>query len=262
MVKDLFKSVRNNVSIGVILVTPLVATILVFNFLFNLTTAWLPVAAFPRLAEIWNGYLLRLLTLGAILVALFLVGVLARNFFGRKLYNLGDRILTRIPLVRSIYNAVRKLSEALVTQRKTLFKEVVLIEYPRKGVYSMAFVTARTSPEMTAIVQAHSGRDEPCVNLFLATTPNPTSGFLLLAPRSEVINLDISVGDAMTFLMSAGAVPPTGNGAGGRLSLLDRIEELLSAEPSKPGSGNRRRGRRPDGAPPARDGAPSPRGES
>ena len=149
-----------------------------------------------------------------------------RNLFGRRLYNLSDKIMTKIPFMKGIYVSVRQISQSLFTQRKSLFKEVVLVEYPRKGLYSLAFVTAIAPESVSKIIRGrHRGKDE-CISLFISTTPNPTSGVFILVPRSEVTPLDIPVSDALTFIMSAGAVAPGEEGPHSP-TLLDKLEEWL-----------------------------------
>lgn len=233
MFKSVLKALRNNTLVGIMLVTPAIATVLVVNFLFRLATAWLPETAFPELAHIWNGYFLRLMTLVAVLVALFMTGLLARNFIGRRVYGVGDYLMARIPLVKRIYLAVQKISEAVLTQRKSMFQEVVLVEYPRKGVYSLAFVTAEVGPEIAGPIVQERQPGEPCVNLFIATSPNPTSGLMIMVPRSQIHPLDISVTDALTFIMSAGTVQP-GTGVKPAATLLERLDAWLSDSPPTP----------------------------
>jgi uncharacterized membrane protein len=128
-------------------------------------------------------------------------------------------------VIKGIYVSVRQISESLFTQRKTLFKEVVLIEYPRKGLYSLAFITARLP---AALRRSMPGvpEGEECVSLFIPTTPNPTSGVLILLPRSETTPLNLPVSDALSFVMSAGAFSSGENGAPGP-TLLDKLEAWL-----------------------------------
>ena len=225
MFKAVTKSFRSNVLVGLFLTVPVVVTLWIFNLLFRLATNWLPQDFFPGLRTIGHGYLLRLLTLVAVLLFFCIVGVLTRNLLGRRLYQLGDRLLASIPILRNIYVSVRQISESLFTQRKTLFKEVVLLEYPRKGLFSIAFVTAEVPRKLASHVAP--GRDDrSCVSLFIPTTPNPTSGVLILVPRAEVVPLNIPVTDALTFVMSAGAVAPGEQGQAHPL-LLDRLEAWL-----------------------------------
>jgi len=236
MIKNVLKALRANILIGFFLTIPIVATILIFNFLFKLATDWLPKGHIPEyVVNYGKGYPLRVATLIAVLAALYLVGFLARCLIGRKLYQLGDRFITHIPVVKNIYIAIRQVSEALFTQRKTLFKEVVLIQYPRKGLYSLAFVTA----EVPALLSIHMQSDSSdCISLFIPTTPNPTSGLIILVPRSETILLEISVTAALTYVMSAGAVRP-GSEQTDTSTMLDRLELWLkqgeeSGDPPSP----------------------------
>jgi len=223
--KKFMAALRANVLVGLFLTVPVVATVLIFNFLLKMTTNWLPAGAFPALREIWHGYLLRAITILAIILFLYLVGLLTRNYFGRRLYQFGDKVLARIPVIRGIYLSVRQISESLFTQRKTLFKEVVLIQYPRKGLYSLAFVTAIVPPNIGHHIAGKSHADS-CISLFVPTTPNPTSGILILMPKAEVVPLDIPVTDALTFVMSAGAVSP-GEEGDHPPTLLDKLEGWL-----------------------------------
>jgi len=225
MLRRFTAATRANILMGMFLTIPVAGTILIFNFLFKLATGWFPAGAFPALKEVWHGYLLRILTLLAVIVFFYLVGLLTRNYFGKRLYQFGDRLLEKAPVIRGIYVSVRQISESLFTQRKTLFKEVVLVEYPRKGLHSIAFVTAGVPPSISRHIAAGAG-EEPCVSLFIPTTPNPTSGILVLVPRSSVVPLKMPVADALTFVMSAGAVEP-GSEDDQRPTLLDKLEAWL-----------------------------------
>lgn len=225
--REFIKSIRANVLVGIMLTVPIVVTALVIDFLFRLATNWLPDQAFPKLQLIGSGYPLRLLTLIAILAFFYVIGLLTRNFLGRRLYALSDNILGRIPVIRSIYIAVRQISASLFTQRKTLFKEVVLVQYPRRGLFSLAFITAVAPPAITRKMNEQVETGDDCVSLFIATTPNPTSGVFILVPRSEIIPLNLPVSDALTFIMSAGAVKPGEEGGSGP-TLLDKLESWLT----------------------------------
>jgi len=231
--KRLLKGIRANILVGFFLTVPVLATVFIFRFLLKLATDWPPDWWFPEwLREAGKGYPLRVLVLILIIIAFYLIGLLTRNFFGRWLYRVGEKILISIPFVKGIYLPVRQISESLFTQRKTLFKEVVLIQYPRKGLYSIAFVTA-TVPGPVA--EDMGKKKEPCVSLFIPTTPNPTSGLLILVPRSETIPLSMPVAEALTFVMSAGAVRPDRPGDD-RPTLLDKLESWLKHD-EEPGPG-------------------------
>lgn len=232
------RSIRNNTIVGIILVTPVVATILIFKFLFGLTTNWMAeFGVFEKWRGTWRELPLRIGILVVILMAMYLVGVLVRNILGRRLYQLSDKILTGLPFINGIYVAVRQISEALFTQRNTLFKKVVILEYPRPGIFSVAFVTS-SLPRGTTKIMLGPDSNEPCVSLFVPTTPNPTSGVLILAPESQVIPVDMPVSDALTFVMSAGAVSPGDDpiGHSNRPTLLDKLEAWIRHE--EQGAGN------------------------
>jgi uncharacterized membrane protein len=140
-------------------------------------------------------------TFGVILAS----GVFVRHFFGAQLVRLSERLLARVPVARSIYAAVKQLVEAIFrTNSASTFNRVVIIEYPRKGVFALAFTTGDTEGPA---VDALPGHD--LVNCFVPTTPNPTSGFYLMLDRSEVRDIQISVEEAFKVIMSAGLVTPS-----------------------------------------------------
>ncbi|MFN2168992.1 MAG: DUF502 domain-containing protein [Anaerolineae bacterium] len=226
MLVKLSRRIRANILVGFFLTVPIVATVLIFHFLFGLATGWLPEAVLPAFQTTWYGKVaLRIITLLAILAVLGFIGLLTRNIMGRRMFQLGDAVLQRIPLIKGIYVSVRQISESLFTQRKTLFKEVVMVEYPRQGLHSLAFVTARVPSQVAARLRGRKGNEE-CVSLFIPTTPNPTSGVLILLPRSQTIPLDLPVSEGLTFIMSAGAVVPGDKGVPAP-TLLDKLEAWL-----------------------------------
>ena len=143
--------------------------------------------------------------LGFLIVVTFVLmtGMLARNILGRQFLNLGERILSAIPLFNRIYGGLRQIIDVMAASQHGIFRRVVLIEYPRAGMYSLAFHTSEPPGE---VVRA-TGCQE-LVNVFLPTTPNPTSGFFLIVPRKDVIELNMTVEDALKQIISAGAVNP------------------------------------------------------
>lgn len=139
----------------------------------------------------------------ATLLIIQIVGMFSANLFGKSIVRAYENILDRIPLVRAVYNVVKQLIEAfsqLFTDDSERFSRVVLIEYPRKGIYSLGFVTGKNGGKIQAAV------DKPLLNVFVPTTPNPTSGFYLMLPEDEVVNIEISVEQAFKLLISAGMV--------------------------------------------------------
>lgn len=134
---------------------------------------------------------------------IIVLGVIARHFFGTEFQRAWERLLSQVPVARSIYAGVKQLLEAIFSnQEGQRFNRVVMIEYPRRRVYALAFVTGEAGGEL------QSKLDSRMINCFLPTTPNPTSGFYLLVPEEDIINLDLSVEDAFKIVMSAGLVTP------------------------------------------------------
>jgi uncharacterized membrane protein len=147
----------------------------------------------------------RIPLVGAVFTLLFilLLGVIARHFFGMEAVRLGERLLARVPIARSIYNGVKQLVEAIfLSPSRQGFRRVVLIEYPRKGIYAIAFTTG---PARGIVQDATPGT---MINCFVPTTPNPTSGFYLLVPERELIAVDMTVEEAFKLVMSGGLVVP------------------------------------------------------
>ena len=137
----------------------------------------------------------------SVLIILF-TGMIAANLLGGKLVALWESILARIPLVRSIYSAVKQLTETLFSPSGQSFRKVLLVEYPRKGAWTLAFQTGTDAGE----AQQKTGED--IINIYVPTTPNPTSGFFLMIPRRDVIELDMSVYEGLRMIISMGVVVP------------------------------------------------------
>ena len=136
------------------------------------------------------------------LILIFIVGLVTKSYLGKKAVVLGEKLVGKIPLARGIYNALKQLVDALLSDKGQSFKKAVLIEYPRKGLYSIAFVTGESRGE----VQLRTS--QKCVNLFVPTTPNPTSGFYIMVPETDMVNLDMTVEEAFTLIVSGGIVAP------------------------------------------------------
>jgi uncharacterized membrane protein len=136
------------------------------------------------------------------LAVVFLTGVLVANLFGRSLVNLWERLLARIPMVRSIYSGAKQLAETLFADSGQSFRKVLLVEFPRKGMWTLAFQTGTDAGE----AQRKTGRD--VINVYVPTTPNPTGGYFVMVPREDVQELEMSVDEGLKMLMSMGAVVP------------------------------------------------------
>ncbi|HEX2138660.1 MAG TPA: DUF502 domain-containing protein [Woeseiaceae bacterium] len=152
--------------------------------------------------EQWLGFAIP--GLGIILTFLLLLGtgLFAANFVGRSMVGIWESLLERIPIVRSIYSGAKNFAEIVLSDSNQSFKKVLLIEYPRKGIYTLAFKSGSNLGE----VQERTGEDVVCV--FVPTTPNPTSGFIIMVPKDEIIELDMEVDAAVKMIVSLGVVVP------------------------------------------------------
>lgn len=163
----------------------------------------------------------------ALVLAVFLIGVvglLARNYFGKRVIEWADATLLRIPLLNKIYGATKQVNDAFSSGNKTAFRTVVLVEYPRPGVYAVGFITSEPNDE----IQAKTKEKVVCV--FVPTTPNPTGGFLLLLPEDQVVKLDMSVADGIKYIISLGAINPD-SGTAPRRELKPVASDLTTARP-------------------------------
>ncbi|NQV56018.1 MAG: DUF502 domain-containing protein [Rhodospirillales bacterium] len=137
-----------------------------------------------------------------VLIVLTLIGALTAGLIGRWVIRTGERVLNRMPVVRSIYSATKQIFESVLAQQSSAFRDAVLIEYPRRGIWAIGFITGVTKGEVQNLTE------DETVNVFLPTTPNPTSGFLLFVPRQDVVHLDMSVEEAIKMVISGGIVTP------------------------------------------------------
>ena len=174
---------------GLLVVVPISVTIYILVFLIELLNNLLPFSFLPY----GTGLVLTL-------ILITLVGFMTSNLLGKRLIDMGERFITKIPLVKNVYVAVKQISDAMLTSTRKSYRRVVLIEYPRKGIYTLAFVTGIAKGEVQEKTQTK------VINLFVPTTPNPTSGFYLMVPETDVLNLNMSVEDAFKLLISGGMV--------------------------------------------------------
>ncbi len=165
-----------------------------------------------------------------LIVAIFLltiVGFLTANFAGRSLLAFGESLVGRMPLVRNLYNGLKQIFQTILDQRGKTFNKAALVEYPRRGLWAIVFISTETKGE---VARKLADKTET-VSVFLPTTPNPTSGFLLFVPKEDVIELDMSVEDAAKLVISAGLVNP---------DYPDMLEDLMQNKPGKKlGAGNK-----------------------
>ncbi|MBU2982367.1 DUF502 domain-containing protein [Lentibacter algarum] len=217
----LFSNLRSSFLTGLIVIAPIAFTIwLLWSFIGWVDGFVLPFV--PRSyqpEELLNRWLGRdrnteewiVVNIRGVGVVVFLtftifVGYLAKGLMGRSLLAYAETLLERVPVVRTIYNAVKQIAETVFTQSERSFEKACLIEYPRKGIWAIGFISTTAKGEIKA--KAHTGGE--LMSIFLPTTPNPTSGFLLFLPKSDVIELDMTVEDAAKLVISAGLVYPNG----------------------------------------------------
>ncbi|MGL5742346.1 MAG: DUF502 domain-containing protein [Legionella sp.] len=196
------KSLRSYLLAGLVVWLPILITIAVLRFIIDLldnTLALIPKAYQP---EQLIGHYIPGFGVILSLALLLITGVIATNYLGQRLVGLGESILSRIPLVRSIYKTVKQVINAVLSTNSEAFRKVVLVEYPRKGLWSIAFQTGTPNPEIN-----NKTKDE-MISVFIPTTPNPTSGFLMMVPKRDVIELDMSIDEALKFIISLGVMPP------------------------------------------------------
>lgn len=188
---------------GLLLWLPIWVTLLVVKFLVDILGNTMLLLPAPYRPDNWFGIHVPGLGVLITLLVIFVTGVVAANFMGRSLVRGWDSFIDRIPLVRSVYNSVKQVSETLFTPGGQSFRKVLLVEYPRKGLWTLAFQTGDSTPEVDKALETAD-----MVSLFVPTTPNPTSGFLMMAARKDVIEMDMSVEQALKFVISLGVVQP------------------------------------------------------
>ena len=194
--------IKRYLAAGLLVWVPLGVTFLTLRFLVNVMDQSLLLVPGPLRPENLVGF--RIPGLGVILtfVLLFATGALALNFFGKQLIEGWERVVARIPLVSWVYSGVKQVAETLLSPQAEAFRKVLLLEYPRPGIWSLGFQTAATLDE----VQARTAKEVICV--FVPTTPNPTSGFIMLVPKEDVVELDMTVDEALRMVISLGVVVP------------------------------------------------------
>ena len=207
MLQRLKQDLKNDLIAGLLVVIPLATTIWLSIYL----AKW-AIDLFTRIPKQinpfdgLNPFLTNILNfsvgLAVPLLTILIIGLMARNIVGRWLLDFGEQFLQAIPLAGSVYKTLKQILETLLGDSKTKFRRVVIVEYPRKGVWTMGFVTGKVSPQL----QTHLTQE--AISVFIPTTPNPTSGWYAIIPQSEAIDIDISIEDAFKILISGGIVSP------------------------------------------------------
>lgn len=194
-------SVRRYLVAGILVWLPILATLWVLGFLLHLmdlTLVLLPPAYRPQALV---GFSLPGLGLVLALIVLFLTGLLATNLIGRRLIVWGEELVNRIPVVRTVYGGVKSFAESVLSQSNS-FRKVVMVEYPRAGAWSIGFLTAEDVPEVSEKM------GEPHAAVYISSALNATAGYLVIVPRSQVVELDMSVDAAMKMIITCGVVVP------------------------------------------------------
>ncbi len=142
-------------------------------------------------------------------VLIFICGLVTTSYFGNRLIGFGERIVGKIPIVRSIYQAIKRIADSFFMDKAHSFKKVVIVEYPRRGIYSIGFITGTPNGEIQQQLRAN----QPCVGIYIPCALTPTTGVFVLVPRDELIEINMTVEEAFTLIISAGIVTPLEQGA-------------------------------------------------
>lgn len=200
---SLFHRLRNYFITGLVVASPIGITLYIgwwfIDFVDGNIKPLIPAAYNP---ETYLPFSIPGLGLIGLTVFLIVLGALTANLFGRALIRFGERIVDRMPIVRSVYGTLKQIFETVVSQDSKSFSDVVLVEYPRAGIWAIAFVSGENKSEIQGRI------DDEVVNIFLPTTPNPTSGFLLFVPKKDLIYLDMTPDQGAKYVISAGLVSP------------------------------------------------------
>ncbi|CAI8268570.1 MAG: Uncharacterised protein [Opitutia bacterium UBA7350] len=208
--KETFRSTRNAFLTGIFVILPLSVTVFVINLLLDRVGTPASSFFFFYLDPVWREMpivklSLEVLSLFVVLMLITLLGYGSRFVIGRLLLSSFERILGSLPFINTVYRTVKQIVDTFGEQKKAVFQEVVLLEYPRKKSYVLGFLTSKASGETQSVT------GEEIVNIFVPTTPNPTSGFLLMLPEEDITRLDMSIAEGIKLIISGGAVVPKHN---------------------------------------------------
>jgi uncharacterized membrane protein len=199
--QELLKHARRSFLAGLLVITPLTGSIAILVWLFNTFTDFLLVLP-EFLSQKTLGIHHRLVALVLFVLLVTLLGWVTRLVAGKRMITIAEKFIERVPLLSKIYLFIKQVSDTMLGRQKTVFERVVMVEYPRYGVYTLGFVTNEEGGE----AQVRTNGD--VINVFFPTTPNPTSGWLALVPREQVIDMEMSVSDGMKMIISGGSVVP------------------------------------------------------
>lgn len=194
----MFKFLQRYFLTGMLAITPLAITAwILWRFYDLISDNMRPLLhKIPALRDAYPEFFLTIIGVAVFILLITLIGMFTRNLIGMAFFRLIERIIIKIPVVKSVFSATKQIAQVFLQDRRSAFKRVVIFQYPRPGLFSLGFVT-------------RDEKEDHLVNVFLPTTPNPTSGFMLMVPRTEVQELDLPVEDAIKLIISGGAIMTT-----------------------------------------------------
>lgn len=201
--------IGNRILAGFLLILPIALTLYIVSFLYGLLTNWadriIQIKAFENLRQIFGfEALVRLFSFCLVLLVLFSIGTVVKYTIGKRILTIIERWILKIPLLNIVYSTIQQIIDAVKNPKAGMFRKVVLFEYPRKGLYVIGFLTNENTKEWE--LREKTGKD--LISIFLPTTPNPTSGFLLFIPREDCIFLKMGITEGMRLVVSGGVVAP------------------------------------------------------
>ena len=199
LISKIFRKISNNFFKGILISAPIIITLYI---------AWGLIKFFDKKASPLLGtFPFEIPGFGLITVFIFfaIIGFITTGLFGRIFSTFIEKVLSKMPVLRNIYSGLKQLFEAILSKKSNSFREVVLLEYPRKGIWAMGFLTGETKGEVNRKMKNHMA------NIFLPTTPNPTSGFLLFVPKKDILRLTMTVEEGIKMIISAGMLTPSEN---------------------------------------------------
>ena len=199
-------NVRGNFLAGLIVIAPIGFTMWIINSIIGWIDGWvLPLIPYNYHFTEYIGINLKGLGVIFFLVFTVLVGWIGKGILGRTFLRIGENLVDRTPIVRSVYSGIKQIAETVLSSRDSSFDKACLIEYPRKGIWAVAFVASHSKGE---IAEKNPNKNNQLCSVFIPTTPNPTSGFLLFIPKSDITYLDMTIEEAAKLVISAGLVYP------------------------------------------------------
>jgi len=187
---------------GLVVIVPVGLTLYILTFLIGMMDGLLTIIPLRYHPTALVGFHIPGLGILITILLIFICGLMTKSIIGKKIVVYGEALLDKIPFIRSIHMAIKRIVDSMVLYRNRSFKKVVLVEFPRRGAYALAFMTGMPGDEI------HQKTGQRCVSVYVPTTPNPTSGYFIIFPETEVIYLDMSVEEAFTLIISCGIVNP------------------------------------------------------